>query len=446
MTDQQKKINFIENSLPKLILERNEELKNHDIVKCTATPNSQLDGFMAAIYSVELVLKNPNEEIETHKIIVKIMKGDHDFREKTSSFLQCSNEIYSYRNVIPYFKKFITENPVTTFNPDKWVPRIYYADHKVYKELNDDVECVLALENLTPQGFRLGPRIDLDEKHLSLMVEHIASYHAVSYAMRIKNDSMFGELASGLNPFEFLSDDGKEMQSYNILYKIGLERVFTLAEKTEELHSDTALMDSVKKIKEKMYERPVVIMQKLLAKDDTFCVFLHGDYNRNNVLFDYEKSEGFDSPLELRMFDYQETRVATPTIDLAFFMYMNNIPTIEGIWDELLELYHRTYMKCLIDILKCEENDPRLLPYSYENFINHFTKHAFYGVMTCFHFVPFMACSSEECERISYLFETDMKGDEFRQILQVCGGKSLDDRLISALVHSHKKGYLKIFD
>lgn len=62
MTDQQKKINFIENVLPKLILERNEELKSHEVVKCTATPNSQLDGFMAAIYSVELVLKNPNEE------------------------------------------------------------------------------------------------------------------------------------------------------------------------------------------------------------------------------------------------------------------------------------------------------------------------------------------------------------------------------------------------
>lgn len=62
MTDQQKKINFIENILPKLIIERNEEFKNHRVVKCSATPNSQLDGFMAAIYSVELELKNPNEE------------------------------------------------------------------------------------------------------------------------------------------------------------------------------------------------------------------------------------------------------------------------------------------------------------------------------------------------------------------------------------------------
>lgn len=373
------------------------------------------------------------------------MKGDHDFRERTSSFLQCANEIYSYKSVIPYFKKFIQENRVTSFSADNWVPRIYYADYKVFNELSDDQESVLALENLTHKGFRLGPRIDLNEQHLSLMIEHIASYHAVSYAMKIKKDPMFQELAGGLRPFDFLSQDGSEIQSYNLLFKIGLERVFTLSEKTASVNSNSQLMASVHKMKEKMYSRPVVIMQKLLAKDEVFCVLLHGDYNRNNVLFRYEKSEGFDDPKELRMIDYQETRVATPTIDLAFFMYMN-MPSIEPYWDKLIDLYHKTYINCLTDILKCDKNDPRLEPYSYDNFMNHFKNHAFYGVMTCFHFVPFMACSSEECEKLSHLFETDMAGDEFRQLLQVCGGKDVDNRLLSTLVHSYNKGYLRIFD
>lgn len=383
--------------------------------------------------------------IEHHDMIVKIMKGDGEFREKTNSLLQCSNEIYSYKNVIPYLKEFARKNSVTSFNPDNWVPKIYYADFKIFKELSDDQESILALENLTPKGFRLGPRIDLDEIHLSLMIKNIASYHAISYAMKIKNDSMFDELCDGLKKFDFLSSDGNEMQSYNILFKIGLERVFTLVEKTKELQCNIDLIDSVKKIKMQMFERPVVVMQKLINKDETFCVFLHGDYNRNNVLFHYENPNNYENPNDLRMIDYQETRVATPVIDLAFFMYMN-MPSIESIWDNLLELYYHTYMNCLTDILKCDLNDSRLNPYRYDKFINHFTNHAFYGTMTCFHFVPFMACTNEECERISYLFETDMKGDEFREILQVCGGQNVDDRILSILLHSHKKGYLKIFD
>lgn len=58
MDETAKKINFIENILPGLILERNEELKNHSVVKCTTNISAKLDGFMSSIFHVELVLKD----------------------------------------------------------------------------------------------------------------------------------------------------------------------------------------------------------------------------------------------------------------------------------------------------------------------------------------------------------------------------------------------------
>lgn len=57
----QKKLNFIQNVLPKLILERNADLKDQIVVKCQAEACSQLDGFMSAIYTVVLVLKDVGE-------------------------------------------------------------------------------------------------------------------------------------------------------------------------------------------------------------------------------------------------------------------------------------------------------------------------------------------------------------------------------------------------
>lgn len=54
----QKKLDFILNSLPNLILQRREELRDHTVVKCTGEAVSSLDGFMSAIYSVELILKD----------------------------------------------------------------------------------------------------------------------------------------------------------------------------------------------------------------------------------------------------------------------------------------------------------------------------------------------------------------------------------------------------
>lgn len=60
--DATKKLNFIENSLPKLILQRNKDLSEQTVVKCTAKASSSLDGFMSAIYTVELVLKDRSEK------------------------------------------------------------------------------------------------------------------------------------------------------------------------------------------------------------------------------------------------------------------------------------------------------------------------------------------------------------------------------------------------
>lgn len=60
MTEAEKRLKFVEEKLPFLILKNNKDFKNHSIVKSIAKANSQLDGFMAAIYSLDLTLKDQN--------------------------------------------------------------------------------------------------------------------------------------------------------------------------------------------------------------------------------------------------------------------------------------------------------------------------------------------------------------------------------------------------
>lgn len=54
------KLNFIQNVLPKLIIDQDDDLKNQTVVKCSAEACSTLDGFMSAIYSVDLILREVN--------------------------------------------------------------------------------------------------------------------------------------------------------------------------------------------------------------------------------------------------------------------------------------------------------------------------------------------------------------------------------------------------
>lgn len=378
-------------------------------------------------------------------MIVKIMKGDKEFRDATKSSTQCSNEVYIYKSVIPYYQKFLSESGASI--QGNWCPRVYFADYLVFPELNEEKETILALENLKPDGYRLGPRIDLDEAHLRMMIKHIATYHAVSFAMRIKNDPMLETLAKGLIPLSFLNQDGQELESYRILFVIALERFFNIVENNPKFQDDKGFMEKVKKFKDQTLEHPLILMQKLLATDDVFSIILHGDYNRNNVLFQYEREDGFDDPKNIKMIDFQEVRYATPCNDLTFFMYMNLHPSMRpALWDSLIELYHSTLISALMEILKCDKDDERLRPYSFENFLKHLKKFAFYGVMIGIHFIPWMACPEEECQQMSVLFETDIKSPELRRLAQICGGSDVDQRITSIAQHAYEKGYMDIFD
>ncbi|CRL05479.1 CLUMA_CG018243, isoform A [Clunio marinus] len=404
-------------AVERLILQRNKNLKEKKIVQCLAEACSTLDGFMSAIYSVTLELRDNSGYDNVLQMIVKIMKGDKNFRDSTNSSIQCSNEVYIYNKVIPYFKKFLSECK-SSLSSD-WIPKVYFSDYQIFPELSEGKETILALENLKPLGYRLGPRIDLDEKHLRLMITHIASYHAVSYAMRIKKDPMLDELAKGLIPFPYIQEDGTEMESYKVLFTIGLQRFFKVIKENPKLENEKGFLEAVKKFKDQYGHRPIYLLKKLMETDDVFSILLHGDYNRNNVLFLYDEAEGHENPKGLKMIDFQETRYASPAIDLVFFMYMNmHFTLFPTLWDPVLELYHETLISSISEILKCDKSDERLSPYSFNNFINHFKKFAFYGVIIGIHFIPWMACPEDECQLMSEYWEADTNSPELRDLAQ----------------------------
>ena len=62
VTETLKKLNFIEKVLPNLIVERNEDFKDYKVISCRAELNKHLDGFMSAIYDVDLVMQGPEDQ------------------------------------------------------------------------------------------------------------------------------------------------------------------------------------------------------------------------------------------------------------------------------------------------------------------------------------------------------------------------------------------------
>lgn len=436
--EEQQKLDYIRHELTGKII-KTLKLDDHELVKVSITTPNHLDGFMSAIHNMVLITRdNKTKKETTLNLMVKVMKGDEAFREVSQTKTQFTNEIYIYDKVIPVFSEVLSSRRCKVRGED-WCPRIFHCAAGLIPGFSSIYETILVMENMTLDGFKTGPRNDLDEDHLTLMAKRIAQFHACSYALKIMDKENLEKLVNGIIPLNFIKD-GQMFKSYAIMFRCGLDRIYEyLAKHPDELNSEQFTVD-MEKLRDKYGKEPIHLMQKFLQRDE-FSVILHGDYNRNNVLFKYENGR----PVDLRMFDFQENRYATPSIDLSFFMCMS-MPTgfREQLWIPLLKSYHDSLMETLVDILKCDRNDPRLETYSYINFMKHMNRFGMYGAMVACHFLPWMLSSEEECALLAENSVLDIGSAEMRRLIMVSGGEKVDKRLIEIFRHMSQLGYFSI--
>ncbi|XP_055606288.1 uncharacterized protein LOC129754334 [Uranotaenia lowii] len=438
MTDA-KKLEFLKTILPGRILQ-NINLPDDQVVSVNVTTPEHLDGFMSTIHRLLFTAKNKQSGKTTdYNLMVKVIKGDDSFRTSSRATVQFNNERILYTRVVPRFKQLLQEHK-SAVDADEWCPRVLYGVSGKFPEYSDQQETILVMENMTLDGFKAGPRNDLDEAHLILMAKKIAQFHACSYAMKIINKSEYDKLVDELIPLNFVTKE-EVFESYALLFKLGVGRVVEYVEDHPNVLDSESFKKDFVAFKTKYGTEPIHLMQKFMKKDD-YTIILHGDYNRNNVLFKYDDQ---DKPIDVRMFDFQEHRMGSPAIDLAFFMCMS-MPTglRERFWDPLLKHYHDSLMETLTDILKCSTDDPRLKPYTYKNFIKHLDYNSLYGGMVAMHFLPWMLAPDEECAQLAHHFATDMYSKEMKHWTKVSGGEPVDLRLIEILRYLSKRGSFAI--
>lgn len=179
------------------------------------------------------------------------------------------------------------------------------------------------MENLKPLGYQLGPRLILNKDHLITMSIALGKYHALSYALRALNNNQLERLRAGIVDLPFINDNDPNDASsnlYRVIYRYAFDRIFEFYER--KLQSDTfdkksskdlKLIENMQQLKEKYFEEPTRLMESIRTKiehteeDRKFGAILHGDYNRNNVMFKYKTQQGDQEPLveDMKMIDFQ---------------------------------------------------------------------------------------------------------------------------------------------
>ncbi|KAH8289654.1 hypothetical protein KR054_008628 [Drosophila jambulina] len=470
MSTQQQQLDFIERYLVYDIFKyfgSGAELETHS-VECS----NGLDGFMSALYTVQLDLSIADHK-RTEVVLVKFMKGTEEFRESSNSYIQFGNEVFAYAEILPAYEHLLRASHLSSDVVTNWVPRCYYAKFgqvegeslrlilpnplilSYFAGLGSGRESVLALKHLKGDGYQLGPRLTLRRDQLEAMVGLIGPFHALGYATRILQPQVHARLRSGIVEMPFVSSSGKAI--FDVLYRVAFDRFYEFYDrKREELLKDAkeGFGEAIKRLREKYFANPTHLLERIRTTsrdedqpDSYFATILHGDYNRNNVLFHYDANDKVDG---IRAIDFQELRFSTTAIDLSFFLYMNT-PS-EGraeLYADLLGKYHRHMVEMLELVLRRnqkelgEERVEQLLKdYSFDRFVAHFKRYAFYGVMVCMHFMPWLLGSESDCAELSRLFDTDMHGQAFHQLSLDIAGDVANEEIFKTMRHAYELGYM----
>lgn len=144
------------------------------------------------------------------------------------------------------------------------------------------------------------------------MTKLIAEYHAISYAMKIKQPDTFKDLVAGITSLSFVADKG-ERNLYGVLYDVAFHRYFEYIDRLAAAAADSnpiagrseKFMRDMTNLRNKYGKNPVGLLEWIRQSDDVFSVILHGDYNRNNVLFRYDNGDGHENPDDGKMIDFQ---------------------------------------------------------------------------------------------------------------------------------------------
>ncbi|KAJ9590469.1 hypothetical protein L9F63_016500 [Diploptera punctata] len=365
-------ITLFQTDILPVIASENFNSNNYKVLKCDSEFKEKGDDhFTSNTYFINLVIQFEETAPETHAIILKLPPDNVDLQNFIGTDAQFYNEVTIYAETIPAFLEFIRKKCELSYNEYDLFPKCYFSKW-------ENMKGAVVLQDMRSVGFRVcEDRIILDYDHCAVVLKALGRFHAISYAMKKLNSSLFHQLT---NKFK------ETLHTEEIFYKITLSRVVEYFERKKEIDEDT-----FQRFKDHIKE-PLKLFMDLIKPKAPLAVLCHGDFCRNNVLFKYEDGK----PCAVKFFDFQMVRYASPVIDISFMCFLNTTSEFRRKhWDEMLFVYHRSLVESLADILGCAVADVEQ-EYTLEMIRNEFRNYAFFGFMICHFFLPEMVSSPAE--------------------------------------------------
>lgn len=180
-------------------------------------------------------------------------------------------------------------------------------------------------------------------------------FHALSFALRDQRPEEFERVSKCINETYYAD---KFRPWYNDFLK---DMIHVGSDAVSKEYGGTMIEKKMKEFvgdADKFYKT----LSGLCSRQNKYSVIGHGDCWMPNFLISYDEVNGEKVPARVKVIDFQLTRLATPAIDISFFIYSCTLQDLrEKHFDELIKIYHKSLSDYLISV----GSDPeKLFPFS----------------------------------------------------------------------------------
>ncbi|KAL6257133.1 hypothetical protein P5V15_012065 [Pogonomyrmex californicus] len=340
---------FEKEVMPKII--ENLEL-NVDKVRCELSKSEER--LMTILYFVLLQFENKtkgqNEELSiVLKRPVQGHMGEYTIRDDA----QFHNEILFYQ---------------TYARPNENYVRCIYTDER------PPYDSVIALEDVTPRGYRPCPhRYHAPLEYALAVVREMGRFHGKGYAMKELQPEKFFDIVSRLQEVRFLKTS---TNIYETVFNIKSPRA---VEYLRRLGHDTVFCDKMEAVLSKAFDE---VMMKTVEPLEPLSTLCHGDFTLDNCLFKTDDQGQFRAmPIDFALFRY-----STPVVDLSTYLLLNCSNELrKDKFFEIMRAYHDELKKYLLEV-----GVWNIEKYSYEAILNDYKRGGLYGFVLATTFMPIL--------------------------------------------------------
>ncbi|XP_034239221.1 uncharacterized protein LOC117644103 isoform X2 [Thrips palmi] len=349
--------------------------------------------------TLKLAEKSGNDK--ERSLVVKCMLPSAEFDVYSLSAVLADNEVAMYNKVFPFLERLGDATDL--------YPKCYFAE--------SDVEGLLSLtvmQDLRADGFSLAKeRVALDKNHVMLALRAVGRLHAFSYAAKARCRREFLEHVVPLlsEPTYTPAWHARWSPIMAATMLRGVARVEARlkdlkAVKDEGQHQRR--LDGLARMRA-VAQDAFPAMQAAVTAQEPAGVIVHGDFSRNNMTFHYGE-DGL--PDQVRFFDFQTCRYCSPSVDLAFFIFMNTSPALRAEhWDALFVEYFSSLKATLDGLLDGHPVDEDFVMPTLQGVREDFRRHAIMSFIICSFFMPQMMMRKEDIVSMQEVMETGGKVD-----------------------------------